>query len=367
MEKIKVLVVDDSVVIRKIVSDALAHDSSLEVVGVAANGKIALQKIPVLKPDILTLDMEMPEMDGLETLDHLKKLHPEIPVIMFSTLTQKGAAATLDALARGAVDYTGKPSNLSNNRGGADQIKNDLIPKIKNICARRKKTSVPASLNLEVKTPASASPSTVKTVLASPSLGSSRIDCVAIGVSTGGPNALSELMPVFPADFPVSILITQHMPPHFTKLLADRLAAKSNLEIVENKPGMLLNPGKAIIAAGDYHLTVHRKDNILVTGANQEPPENSCRPAVDVMFRSVSQVFGKHVLGVILTGMGQDGLKGCEVIKKYGGRIIIQDEATSVVWGMPGIVAKAGLAEKSLPLNKIGPTIIQMCNDHRIV
>lgn len=366
MEKIKVLVVDDSVVIRKIVSDSLAHDSSIEVVGVAANGKIALQKIPTLKPDILTLDLEMPEMDGLETLDHLKKLHPEIPVIMFSTLTQKGAAATLDALARGAVDYTGKPSNLSNNRGGADQIKDDLIPKIKNICAKRKNISTPASSTTGIKTPLRTSPPPVKTVLASPPTGSSRIDCVAIGVSTGGPNALSELMPVFPADFPVPIVITQHMPPHFTKLLAERLSAKSNIEIMENKPGMILAPGKAIIAAGDYHMTIHRKDNTLVTGANQEPPENSCRPAVDVMFRSVSQVFGKHVLAVILTGMGQDGLKGCEVIKQIGGRIIIQDEETSVVWGMPGFVAKAGLAEKSLPLNKVGPAIIQMCNAHRI-
>ncbi len=365
MEKIKVLVVDDSVVIRKIVSESLSLDSSMEVVGVAANGKIALQKIPILKPDILTLDMEMPEMDGLETLDHLKKLHPEIPVIMFSTLTQKGAAATLDALARGAVDYTGKPSNLSNNRGGVDQIRDDLIPKIKSICAKRLKRPIPTNNITAQKSSISTAPSPVKPVLAAPPLGTSRIDCVVIGVSTGGPNALSELMPGFPANFPVPILITQHMPSHFTKLLAERLSAKSNITVVENEPGTLLEPGKAIIAAGDYHMTVHRKDNSLKTGANQDPPENSCRPAVDVMFRSVVQVFGKNVLAVILTGMGQDGLKGCEVVKKAGGRIIVQDEATSVVWGMPGFVAKAGLAEKSLPLDKIAPTIIQMCSVNR--
>ncbi len=367
MDKIKVLVVDDSVVIRKIVSESLAQDSEIEVVGLAANGKIALQKIPNLKPDIITLDMEMPEMDGLETLDHLKKLHPGIPVIMFSTLTQKGAAATLDALARGAVDYTGKPSNLSGNRGGVEQIKVDLIPKIKNICARRLKrppTSAPGTTSSSIVTPKEIPK---KPVLSQPPSGISRIDMVAIGVSTGGPNALSDLMPAFPSDFPVPIVITQHMPPHFTKLLAERLSSKSHLEILENKPGMELKPGRAVIAAGDYHMTVHRNGTTLETGANQSPPENSCRPAVDVMFRSVSDLFGKNLLTVILTGMGQDGLKGCEYAKNKGGRVIVQDEATSVVWGMPGFVAKAGLAESILPLDKIGLAIIQMCQANRRV
>ncbi len=367
MEKIKVLVVDDSVVIRKIVSDSLSQDSALEVVGIASNGKIALQKIPLLKPDIVTLDMEMPVMDGLETLDHMKKLHPDIPVIMFSTLTQRGASSTLDALARGAVDYTGKPSNLSNNRGGVDQIRDDLIPKIKSICATRLKRPAPAPTSTITKTTTPLVPPLVKPVLAPTPPGVTRIDCVAIGVSTGGPNALSDLMPTFPADFPVPIVITQHMPPHFTKLLAERLSGKSNIEIVENEPGMELKPGRAIIAAGDYHMTVHRDGNTLKTGANQQPQENSCRPAVDVMFRSVSDVFGKNTLAVILTGMGQDGLKGSEVIKSKGGRIMVQDEESSVVWGMPGFIAKAGLAESILPLNMMGPKIIQMCKVNRIV
>ncbi len=365
MDKIKVLVVDDSVVIRKIVSESLAKDPALEVVGTASNGKIALQKVPLLKPDIITLDMEMPEMDGLETLDHLKKLHPEIPVIMFSTLTQKGASGTLDALSRGAVDYTGKPTNLGNNLGGQDQIRDDLIPKIKNICARRAKRTGNAA-TATVPTPSSSilKPA-APPVLAKIPILPNRIDCVAIGVSTGGPNALSELMPTFPKDFPVPILIVQHMPPHFTKLLSERLSLKSNIEILENEPGMELKPGRAIIAAGDYHMTVIRKGTQLVTQANQDPPENSCRPAVDVMFRSVAGVFGAHLLGVVLTGMGQDGAKGAQVIHDKGGRIIIQDEESSVVWGMPSYIAHAGLAEKILPLNQIGQTIIHICKNHR--
>ncbi|MCA9483613.1 MAG: chemotaxis response regulator protein-glutamate methylesterase [Nitrospina sp.] len=364
MDRIKVMVVDDSVVIRKIVSDSLSKDLALEVVGTASNGKIALQKVPLLKPDIITLDMEMPEMDGLETLDHLKKQFPEIPVIMFSTLTQKGAAATLDALARGAVDYTGKPTNLGNNVGGQDQIKDDLIPKIKNICARRVKK--PASAPTASATPAS----TVLKPTAPPALTKipvtpNRIDCVVIGVSTGGPNALSELMPTFPKDFPVPILVVQHMPPHFTKLLAERLDLKSNIEILENSPGMEVKPGRAIIAAGDFHMTVERNGTRLLTKANQGPPENSCRPAVDVLFRSVADLFGPKLLGVILTGMGQDGLKGARVIHEKGGRILVQDEQSSVVWGMPGYVAHAGLAEKILPLDQIGQTIIHICKNHR--
>ena len=187
-----------------------------------------------------------------------------------------------------------------------------------------------------------------------------RIDIVAIGVSTGGPNALADLFPVFPEDFPVPIVIVQHMPPFFTKLLAERLTSKSNLIVEEGTAGQVLNPGKAWIAPGDFHMVLERNGTSVNTQTNQATPENSCRPAVDVLFRSVADLYGPRVLSVILTGMGQDGLIGCEYIKNAGGRVIVQDENSSVVWGMPGFVAKAGLAEKVLPLNQIGQEIINI-------
>ena len=371
-------------VIRKIVSDALAQDPSIEVIGVAANGKIALQKIPTLKPDILTLDVEMPEMDGLETLDHLAKDFPNIPVIMFSTLTQRGAAATLDALAKGASDYVGKPSNVGNVLGAIEHIRNELVPKIKNFCSKKIGVQMPTNFSVgetkpgepvaktkTVSQPAAKPATPVFTApeggikLAAPPMVKPRVDIVAIGVSTGGPNALSELMPTFPADFPVPIVIVQHMPPHFTKLLADRLSAKSELEIMENQPGLELLPGRAILAAGDYHMTLRRDGNRVLTLANQDPPENSCRPAVDVLFRSVAELYGSNVLSVILTGMGQDGLHGCEEIRKSGGRVFTQDEKSSVVWGMPGFVSRAGLSEKILPLSEIGAEVVQQCKKGR--
>ena len=356
MRKIKVLVVDDSVVIRKIVTDALTQDPSIEVAGVAANGKIALQKIPVLKPDILTLDVEMPEMNGLETLEHLRKDHPNLPVVMFSSLTQQGASATLDALARGASDYVTKPTNVHNVLGAVDHIRTELVPRIKALCSSVLQETVEPLKTVE---PETETPVETQPEPAPPTC--TRIDCLAIGVSTGGPNALGELMPCLPEDLPVPVLIVQHMPPHFTKLLADRLNSKSKLEILENQPGLEVKPGRAIVAAGDYHMTIHRQKTRVVTGANQNPPENSCRPAVDVLFRSVADLYGANVLAVILTGMGQDGLKGCRKIRANGGRVIVQDEATSVVWGMPGFVAREGLAEKVLPLSEIPSKIVEIC------
>jgi two-component system chemotaxis response regulator CheB len=182
---------------------------------------------------------------------------------------------------------------------------------------------------------------------------------VAIGVSTGGPNALAEVLPEFPADFPVPVVIVQHMPPLFTKLLAERLGAKAQIKIEEGAPGQALRAGQAFIAPGNYHMTVEQKDRGVRIQTNQDPPENSCRPAVDVLFRSVAQTFGAGVLGVVMTGMGQDGLRGSERIKEAGGQVLIQDEATSVVWGMPGYVAQAGLADKVLPLHLLGPEIVR--------
>ena len=359
MRKIRVLVVDDAVVVRKIVTDVLSSDPEIDVVGVAANGRIALAKIPQINPDILTLDIEMPEMDGLQTLVEVPKLYPSIPVIMFSTLTERGGAKTLEALSLGATDYVTKPANVGSVSIAMQRVRDELIPKVKMFCAEKAglKPPLTGKPSPTVKVAPRIRPP-VKTGSRSPA--NAKIDIVAIGVSTGGPNALAELFPVFPKDFPVPIVLVQHMPPFFTKLLADRLSSKSEVTVTEGAPGQVLENGKAWIAPGDYHMVLRRNGTHVKIETNQDHPENSCRPAVDVLFRSVANLYGPNILGVILTGMGQDGMIGCEHIKDAGGQVIVQDEESSVVWGMPGFVAKAGLADKVLPLNQIGQEIIRI-------
>lgn len=353
MRKIRVLIVDDSTVIRRLLSDALAVDPAIEIAGVAANGKIALSKIPQVNPDIVTLDMEMPEMDGLETLVELRKLYPKLPVIMFSTLTQRGAESTLEALAKGANDYVTKPANVGSVNAAIQSVQCELIPKIKQFC----NWTVPSNLN-SCKN-ASLINRASGIVTANSRFGSKpcRVDIVVIGSSTGGPNALSTLLPAFSASFPVPILIVQHMPPIFTKHLADRLNQQSSLHVHEAVAGDLLEPGGAWIAPGNFHMTLRRQGTQLKVVLNQGLPENSCRPAVDVLFRSAAEVFGANVLSVVLTGMGQDGMRGSRIVREAGGRVLVQDEATSVVWGMPGSVANAGYADKIVPLQRIAEEI----------
>ncbi len=367
MRKIKVLVVDDAVVVRKIVSDTLMNDPDIEVSGVAANGKIALQRIPQINPDLVTLDVEMPEMNGIETLKNIRADYPSLPVIMFSTLTERGASTTLEALSLGATDYVTKPANVGSVAIAMERIRTELIPKIKTLCAQKvglkTPSTIPSTKPLPSKTVQKGFSTSKRSKL---SLPPSKIDIVTIGVSTGGPNALAELFPTFPADFPVPIVMVQHMPPYFTKLLAERLSTKSKVEVIEASHGMVVKPGKAYIAPGNYHMVLKRDNNQLKIVTNQDPPENSCRPAVDVLFRSVVELFGNKTLAVILTGMGQDGLAGCEEVKDKGGQVIVQDEASSVVWGMPGFVARANLADKILPLNQMGEEINQRSRKGRL-
>jgi len=361
MRKIRVLVVDDSVVVRKIVTDSLTVDPELNVVGVAANGKIALAKIPQLNPDIITLDIEMPEMDGLQALVEIRKLYPNLPVIMFSTLTERGGAKTLEALSLGATDYVTKPANVGSVSIAMQRVRDELVPKIKTFCSENAGLKLPPETKPEPVSKAKSIVQKIFTPRVAPS-STTKIDIVAIGVSTGGPNALADLFPVFPKDFPVPIVLVQHMPPFFTKLLAERLSSKSNIVVVEGAAGQVLKPGQAWIAPGDFHMVLEKNGSNAKVQTNQAPRENSCRPAVDVLFKSVAKLFGPRVLSVILTGMGQDGLIGCEHIKDGGGRVIVQDENSSVVWGMPGFVAKAGLAEKVLPLDQIGQEIIRIAS-----
>jgi two-component system, chemotaxis family, protein-glutamate methylesterase/glutaminase len=346
MEKIRVLVVDDSIVVRRVVMEELNSQPDIEVAGSASNGRIAVEKMEELHPDLVILDIEMPVMDGLTALTHIRESHPKTPVVMFSSLTALGAAATLEALSRGATDFFAKPGGSGGLEASRKIIQAELIPAIRVLCAR--------------KSPA-ASVKTASASIALPrgSAANSRIDVLAIGASTGGPNALAEIFASLPADFPIPIVVAQHMPPMFTQMLAERLSKNSKIPTVEANSGTILEPGKAWIAPGDYHLVVVRDGNHFRTKTHQEPHENACRPAVDPLLRSVASCYASNCLAVILTGMGQDGLRGCETIRIAGGQILAQDEATSVVWGMPGFVARAGLADKVLPLPMIAAEIVR--------
>jgi len=341
MKPLRVLIVDDSAVLRRLLGDALASDPEIEVAGTAGNGSLALARIPEVKPDLITLDIEMPGMDGLATITEIRKLYPKLPVIMFSNLTERGAAATLEALARGASDYVTKPTGAVSVEGARARVREELIPKIKSLCAVR------ATFPRLLAAPVAATRALV------------RIDIVAIGTSTGGPNALAELVPQFPADFPVPIVIVQHMPPLFTRLLADRLNSRSRLQVQEAQAGKKVEGGQVWIAPGDRHMTVARKGGNVVLELKRDPPENSCRPAVDVLFRSVANTYGANALAVVLTGMGADGTLGARVIRDAGGEVIVQDEASSVVWGMPGSVVAASLADRICPLANIASEVVR--------
>jgi len=348
MRKIRVLIVDDSVVVRQMVSKILSEDPALEVAATAPNGQIALARIPQVRPDIVTLDLEMPEMGGMETLDGIRRLYPKLPVIMLSAYTQYGARETLQALSRGAQDYVTKPSHLGTEAKAAEHVRDGLIPKIKALCQEIAglATSPPAALAKEAPV-SDAAP------------GLRRVEVLVVGTSTGGPNALALLLAEFPADFPVPVLIVQHMPPLFTQSLAERLTSTSRIMVEEAAPGVVPRAGRAWLAPGDFHLLLRRNTDSVRLETNQDPPVNSCRPSADVLFRSAAEIYGPGVLAVVLTGMGRDGLEGCREVRKRGGQVLAQDPATSVVWGMPGFVAQAGLAQRVLPLEKVGAEILR--------
>jgi two-component system chemotaxis response regulator CheB len=344
------LIVDDSALIRRLLAEVLAADTEIDVVGAVGAGHLALGALPELKPDLVTLDVEMPGMDGIATLVEIRKIDTRLPVIMFSTLTGPGAASTVEALARGASDYATKPSNTGSQEKSRERVRNELIPKIKALCGAREKRRVIAPM------PAIVTP---------PQHAATRIDLVAIASSTGGPNALGELLPQFPKDFPVPVVIVQHMPASFTKLLAARLNGLSPLQVQEGQAGQALEKGQVWIAPGDFHMTVSRQGLKSVLGLNQDPAENSCRPAADVLFRSVANTFKESVLAVVLTGMGSDGTLGSSAIRKAGGAVIVQDEASSVVWGMPGSVVAAKLADRICPLHAVVPEILRRVSFRR--
>lgn len=345
-ERIRVLVVDDSVVIRRLVTHALEEDAALEVVGAAANGVLALQRIPQLNPDVLTVDIEMPEMDGLELLRHLRVEYPKLRVIMFSTLTECGATATIDALALGADDYVTKASNEGSLDRSMARLRQELLPRIKQFFRFPQTLAVPRAEPLRAHP---AYPPACR-----------RPKLVAIGVSTGGPAALGAILPGFPPEFRLPVLVVQHMPAMFTRLLAERLNASCRIPVAEAVQGERITPGRILIAPGDYHMKVEGLGVAARIRLDQSPPQNSCRPSVDALFSSIGDVYGGDALGVVLTGMGQDGLRGAEILKARGAAILAQDEATSVVWGMPGAVVDHGLADRVLPLDQVVPEILRV-------
>lgn len=354
-QRIRVLVVDDSVVIRRLVTHALEEDPALDVVGAASNGAIALQRIPQFNPDVLTLDIEMPEMDGLEMLRRVRRDYPQLRVIMFSTLTERGAVITLEALTLGADDYVTKVSNQGSLDRSMTRLREELVPKIKQFF------HMPGQSRAEARTEPAQVPVT-PVWRSTPILHSTKVrpKVVVIGVSTGGPTALGTILPELPAGFPLPVLVVQHMPPLFTRLLAERLHSACRLPVGEARQGELVEAGKILIAPGDFHLKVASNGEGVHVCLDQSPPQNSCRPAVDALFTSIGEVYGGAVISVVLTGMGQDGLRGAEILKAQGASVLAQDEASSVVWGMPGAVVNAGLADRVLPLDQVVPEILRM-------
>jgi two-component system chemotaxis response regulator CheB len=433
---IRVLLVDDSSVVRRLLTAAFANHLEIDVVGTAANGILALSKVEQLEPDAIILDVEMPEMDGITMLKKLRETRPKLPVIMFSTLTERGANTTFDALAAGASDYVLKPSTSSGET--LDSVVNNyLVPKLIALTLSRatatgnlqrfveapaersgddrtlntrgvftNRPTVPAnafaappitasfglknlvkpalSLNAPATTPvltptatgsalrdsvaaaarAVALPGAGSTALSrlrasTQALGRKSVQVIAIAASTGGPNALNDVLARLPKNLPVPIVIVQHMPPIFTRCLADRLEQRCELSVVESAGGEYVRAGTVYIAPGNRHLELTRDAEGVHTVLTDGPPENSCRPAADVLFRSVVKMYGAGVLGVVLTGMGQDGARGAREIHEAGGRVIVQSGPTCVIWGMPKAVEEAGIAEEVVPLPDMAQAILQ--------
>lgn len=361
MAPIRVLVVDDSALVRKLLTDILKAEPGIEVVGTAQNGRVAVEKLPQLTPDVITLDIEMPEWDGLRTLKAIRETHPKLPVIMFSTLTERAATTTLDALALGASDYVTKPTGSENLVASMDYVREQLVPKIRALGTRHApliaKPSPPSLPPARVAAPAAIAIRPAGGVAGATS--AAPIDAIVVGTSTGGPNALATVIPRIARETKLPILIVQHMPPVFTRQLAARLSTLSGIEVREAAQGDVVTPGNAWVAPGDFHMTVRREAGRVVIGLNQQAHENSCRPAVDVLFRSAAAVYGRGTLAVVLTGMGQDGYGGVQAIRAAGGQVVVQDEATSVVWGMPGVIAKNNLAHAVLPLDMIDGEVLR--------
>lgn len=353
--KTRIVIVDDSAVMRSLLRSVIGSDQLLELVGAAADGESALGMMQSLRPDLVLLDVEMPVMDGVVTLRKMRARSLRIPVIMCSSLTQRGAAVTVEALAAGACDYVTKPAGQANLAAATRTLAQDLLPKIHALTRKVAVAAPVLPLARPAEIPPAPSAARPRSAAAAPSI-------VVIGVSTGGPAALDVVLPQLPAKFPLPVLIVQHMPEMFTQLLAERLGRNCPLNVAEASEGKPVVPGTVYIARGNWHLEVlqPRPGQPSTLHLSQGPPENHCRPAVDVLFRSAAAVYGAGVLAVVLTGMGSDGLAGARLIHAQGGSVLAQDEASSAVWGMPGAVTRAGLVQKVLPLSAVATEIVRL-------
>lgn len=347
-QPLRVLIVDDAVVFRRGLSDALSDVPYVDVVGVAPNGRIALMKIPRLQPDAVILDIEMPDMDGIETLRALQAQYPHINVIMFSVHTTRGAEKTMEALSLGAVDFVPKPQSASAYQIQFSKIREEFLPKLYLLSLQR---PMPHRKGEAV-------PTIVRPV--SPAFLHQPCDILAIASSTGGPNALTKLLPSLTCTAKVGILIVQHMPPVFTKQFAIALDQKIGSAVREAVTGDSVEKNRVLIAPGNYHMLVKLRGGEVRIALHQGELENGCRPSADVLFRSVAEVYGKRALGIVLTGMGKDGLEGARALKAQGATIIAQDKESSVAWGMPRSVIEAELADMVLPLDDIAATVNRM-------
>lgn len=352
MAKIRVLIVDDSALMRQVLAELLSRDSEIEVVGAAPDPYIAREKIKALNPDVLTLDVEMPKMDGLTFLEKLMAGHP-MPVVMVSSLTEAGCQTTLRALELGAVDFITKPK--LDLRDGMEEVAQDLIDKVKAAAQAKIRSSrfqvSGSKLNPELET------RNLKHATESGAMLKTTDTIIAIGASTGGTEALKEVLEVLPPNTP-PIVITQHMPERFTKNFADRLNSLCRISVKEAEDGDSVLPGQALIAPGNYHMTLTRSGARYRVELNQHPPMNRHRPSVDVMFESVAKFAGRNAIGVILTGMGGDGAREMLAMKQAGAFTIAQDEASCVVFGMPKEAIKLGGVDKILPLTDIPAALL---------
>jgi len=332
------MIVDDSATIRGLLTRWIGSDPALSVVAMVNNGRAAVEQIKSADPDVVILDIEMPEMDGITALPLLLKACPRAKVIMASSLTRRNAEISLKALSLGATDYVPKPTSVGAG-DAADAFRRDLCEKVVALGRpRRAAARVVPSQGAPIKLRAASS---------------MKPQIVAIGASTGGPQALNVVVKALAPQLNVPIVITQHMPATFTAILAETLTRHSGLKCVEGADGMMLQAGHVYVAPGDHHMLIKGRGGPITL--TQTPPENFCRPAVDPMFRSVAAAYGSAVLAVVLTGMGADGREGAKTIAAVNGTVLAQDEATSVVWGMPAAVAHAGVASAVLPLPSVGP------------
>jgi len=376
-EPFRVMVVDDSAVIRGLITRALESDPEIKVVASVANGQMAINTLARQSIDVIVLDIEMPVLDGLSALPHLLQTDPHVKIVMASTLTAKGADVSIRAMRAGAADYIPKPSS-TRELTGADVFKRELTEKVKALGHAARKAD-PRKAAPTAPVPERSAPRPLGTSSAAPTSGYTlptplrtrpepgpltlrpmpdmRPDVIAIGSSTGGPQALFEVLSHLKDGVQQPILITQHMPATFTTILAEHITRQCGIQCAEAKEGETIVGGRAYVAPGDFHMLVVQKNGVNTLTLTKDPPENFCRPAVDPMLRSIVKAYGRRVLAVILTGMGHDGQKGCEHVAQAGGAVVGQDEASSVVWGMPGAVATAGLCSAILPLKEIGPQI----------